>query len=738
MKKNWIPIVFILVLVGAFLLVTKPYLPPKKASLTVSGQVGTTAAVSTNVDIDETTYRTTAENGRLRLAVDDIGQFIVTDMRNGHQWRSNPTAEAMKKEGVKGLWRQHLLSPFIVETVERGKSKPEQSNWLASGTKTSVETIPDGVKVKHNLTKLGIKLTYSLTLHEDYLAFNMEQDGIEESGNRALVMLRMFPFLGALQEDSGRGGLFVPEGMGALIPIDGKPKLPYAYSSRIYGSDISVVSQTQNPVMSNSPMPVFGLIDGDHSYMGVIEAGDSLAKITAYPSGLITSFNWVAADFILRENFYTKTSNFNQGFFQYEASLRREPIHMRYYFQQGDNAGYVGMAQDYRAYLMETQGARRIDPISQMPLDLTLYGGATKKGFFGDKTVVSTSFKAAKEIVDELANSGVPSLKVTYQGWSNGGVGGVLPMKEPSEALGGKEDLRELAKHISKIGGKLYVSANWYAIRSSSSFLPSRDGLRDLSGNTIERNDEGKKMYYYPPRRVEATWLDMEKQLKEVGVSGVDLEGMGSYLYSGYDGKKLISRHEAEQAYLSVMDGIQDEFSGVSTVFGNAYVIGHVDHIRNFPLSPSYDLIATESVPFYPIAIHGLATYTGIPQNLENESVKGALQTIEYGAMPTFTVTQKDPIVLKDTPGISLFSSRFAEWKASILENYARTSEWTASTAHRFIVGHRRIAKDVYQTEYEGGLSVVVNYGVVEYVDGALRVPAADFTLIGKGVKGNE
>ncbi|MCQ6563538.1 DUF5696 domain-containing protein [Paenibacillus mendelii] len=737
MKKEWLPVAFVLVLVAAFLLVTRPYLPPDKTGLAAGGKKAAAAASPTRSENGERPYQLAAENERLRLEVNEIGQFMVTDLRNGHQWRSNPAASAMEQESVQGLWRQHLLSPFIIETVERGKAKPEQSNWLASGTETSVQAIPGGVRVKHDLAREGIRLTYSLLLHEEYVAFSMDENAIEEYGSRALVMLRMFPFLGAMQDGSSRGGLFVPEGMGAVIPIDGKPKLPYAYSGRVYGSDISVVSEKEKPAVSNSPMPVFGVIGGNNSYLGVVEKGDFLTQITAYPSGLITSFNWVAADFILRETYFTKTSSFGQGFYQYEEKLRREPIEMRYYFQQGEEAGYVGMAQDYRAYLIEEQGAQRIPPVKQMPLDLVLYGGAEKEGFFGDTTVTATSFQAAKQIVSELGDAGISALRVTYEGWSEGGEGGPLPTKKASDALGGSGGLRHLAEHLQETGGELYVNALWHAIRSSRGFLASRDGLRDLSGNTIVSGLEGAKTYYYPPRRVEEIGQEMASYLQELGVSGVAFDGIGASLFTGYEGDTLVTRQAAAQSYLAALDGIRAKLGGASAAFGNAYTIGHVDHIREFPLGASYDLIATKSVPFYPIAVHGLATYTAIPQNLQNEAERGFLQSIEFGAMPTFTLTHEDPIILKDTLGVALFSSRFSEWKSSLLANYTKTAEWTAATAHRFIVGHSRIGEDVYRTDYEGGLSVIVNYGSKVYAAEGLRVPAGDFVTIGKAVGEN-
>lgn len=50
--------------------------------------------------------------------------------------------------------------------------------------------------------------------------------------------------------------------------------------------------------------------------------------------------------------------------------------------------------------------------------------------------------------------------------------------------------------------------------------------------------------------------------------------------------------------------------------------------------------------------------------------------------------------------------------------------------ANQFIVGHTRLAEGVYQTTYEDGTRVVVNYSTQPYTAGPVSVPAQGFMVV--------
>lgn len=52
-------------------------------------------------------------------------------------------------------------------------------------------------------------------------------------------------------------------------------------------------------------MPVFGVVHGDNNaFIASIESGDPYSEILAYPAGVTTTYNWVAAKFNYRYTYF--------------------------------------------------------------------------------------------------------------------------------------------------------------------------------------------------------------------------------------------------------------------------------------------------------------------------------------------------------------------------------------------------------------------------------------------------
>jgi hypothetical protein len=76
-----------------------------------------------------------------------------------------------------------------------------------------------------------------------------------------------------------------------------------------------------------------------------------------------------------------------------------------------------------------------------------------------------------------------------------------------------------------------------------------------------------------------------------------------------------------------------------------------------------------------------------------------------------------------------VYSSEFDFWRSEVIRQYG-AMEKLAPLTNQFITGHARLAEGVYQTTYEDGSRVIVNYNLQDYMAENLNVPAQDFVVV--------
>lgn len=693
----------------------------------------------------EKPYRSVAESAELELLINDQGRVMVRDKRNNHVWRSTPDAASLQSETVKGHWRRNIESTFHLDYVDitKGETKLKLSNDQELKPKTTITPIDQGVEILHELESIESSIKFIIVLNGDHLDVKVPADGITEGENIRFINLYILPFLGAMQSTNHDGFMFVPDGMGAVIPFERNKSYPFGYTADVYGLDSGISRQSYRFFRNDSNLPVYGISSNQNAVFGVATDGDTNMKIHAYPSGLYTTYNWVAPQFILRNEYFRRTSSFGAGFNTYEAELSVQERAMRFYFLQGseEKVNYVGMADAYRRYLIEKWGMDRIQPRSDhLPLDLYLFGADREPSIFGSSLVKTTTFDEARDIVSQLHTAGINEMDVTFMGWSNGGYMRNLPKRFPVEkALGGESGLSRLAEDIKRIGGKFYLDDNYVEAYSGTGFRARAHALRDSNERVIEERVfsrgfsfvRAKKQYWVQPGRSLEQLNDNLDRYKKMEVDGISHDVIGERLFSDGNPTKSLTRRETSEIYQEMLRRTKEELGGTRITFGNAYLLGQTDHISYIPLTSSYDLLARESVPFFPISIHGLISYSAQPGNLRDENRLGLLKSVEYGALPAYLLTYEDSDLLKDSYTRWIYSGTFANWQNTIVEEYQRMDAALADVQDSFIVNHRNIARGVYETTYENGKQIVVNYNDTPYSGPGIEVDAHDFAVIG-------
>lgn len=655
-------------------------------------------------------YQAVLDNGRYRLWLEPTTSRIeVEELASGKRWRSNPSESDLIGEKVKGILLTNLQSPFYFEFTKVGKTQRDITNTMDAGPTIDYAVKGGTLQATYTFDKFGIKLSLQYTLTEHGLVAAIPSEGIVEAGDRRMLSLNLLPFFGAAPEDAKDGYQFVPDGPGGLIYFDRERTIggDKNYIQPVYGMEISnyIFSEAQREPIG---YPVFGMKEGGQAFAAIIAQGEMTALIKAQPAGGVSSFHSSNAEFVYRQEYSKRLSRLSAPVTLIQEERIKQDRVVEYRLLTGQNADYVGMANAYRDYLTETnQLTKRLDPVGDIPLELTLLGGNARKTTLSTDYIPTTTFEQANEIVTRLVEDGVGQLRVTYDGWRSNGELNTGERFAVEKKLGGADGLERLAGQLKMLGVDTFrLDANllWTA-NSRTGELARSGGVRGIDGSVY--NDSGSFML--TPLQGVPLAVQWWEAMRKLGVTGVSFSRFGQTVYRDYNEDKPLEREDTAGLYGGLFRKLGGDQANVAAQRANAYALAGVDYIGSLTLDSNHDFIVDETVPFFPMVIHGYVTYSGRPGNLRDLYKEEQLKAVEYGAIPSFLITYDSPRLLKDTWTEGLYSSEFKMWEQRIKEEVALFQQ-LAPVLHQQMVGHKRVRDDVYATTYEDGTVVEVDY----------------------------
>ncbi|WP_145138278.1 DUF5696 domain-containing protein [Paenibacillus sp. Y412MC10] len=662
-------------------------------------------------------YALALENEHYALYVrPDNTQIAVLDKASGYRWTSNPTKEELAGETVKGQLLANLQSPFLLTHVRTQGADQTVRETLSNQTASMQIAMirkPEGLQIEYSFPakQLGFVMQYELT--DSGLEVKVPAAGIREEGASALFSLDVLPYFGAAPAKEN-GYVFVPDGPGGLIRFDQEhASLTRGYSHQVYGSE---VTNEENGTRTGErrediAYPVFGLKKGDHAFLAVMTKGEDSANVSAMAPGLKSSFYQVFSSQIYREEYLYRMSRLAAPSKAVQKERLNRDREVEYRFLNGADADYVGMAGAYRSYLQETgRLTEALKPVEHVPLYLKIMGGNYEKAFGRIRYVAATTFEQAGEIVSTLQSKGVASLRTIFYGWQNEGDYNMEKRFPIDPALGGEAAAKTFISGMKERGVPVSFSEDFLWVDSHSSFSGKTDAIRGIDGTAYV--DDG--WYIAKPAYTAVTAADTVDRLKKLGVDGIHFSGIGEMLLNDYEPSGIQTREYAKTVYDGLLKYTREALGSASVNQGDAYALGQTDYIDGLPSESSYDFMIDETVPFYPIVLHGFVPYTFGDGNLRDDEDAEFLRAIEYGALPSFFVTYDDSRKLKDTPSNFLYSSRFDKWERRIEEEYAKFDSLSQLYAMK-IIGHEKLSGQKYATTYEDGTRVIVDYGVKDF-----------------------
>lgn len=686
-------------------------------------------------------------------------EFVRSQFENMYQYIDADKLDSENKKAFLEKYPKLSESPLYIlrERITDSQDKmKELSKLLASNGYTEKMYNEDkkyftDTENKESVKTPQFRVAVEYTLEDETLKVTVPYEEIQMNSEFPIAELELLKYFGSPQrEDSGY--FLLPDGSGSLMNFyNGRGDLQ-GYSVDIYGTDYSAADSENVYQCEQAYMPVFGIKNGNNAMFSVIEKGDAIASVNAYP-GNEQLKAYASPAFKIRSYYksYMGNSNTSSNYFVSIQNQRyQDDIVVRYAFLSGDKAGYSGMAEWYRNYLF---GKTKTVQSNSVGVVVECIGQIDKTvkalGFSYNKEIPLTTFNQVKDISSELKNMGIENLSVKLSGWFGGAYRNRYAGKlSINNKLGSRKDFTEISKYLTDNNIGFYPDADLQYTHKTSlfdGFSVSRDSATLVSkskGYKIDYNpatflrdpDFKTPAYINNPTAIRNAFDAFFKDYKDYSVGAVSLRNIGRNLDGDYDDDNGTDRQKAADMILESLSEVDGDYS-IMTNGANAYTLRYVDYCCDVPLKSNRRDNTDESVPFLQMVLSGNRSYSGPAINLSGDPQSVLLDMAAVAADAYYIVTAQNSEEVRDSDYSFLFSSSFDYIKddmKELLDKYCKDMEGIAG---KQITDYQKLADNVYRTVFEDGSSVSVNYDVDDISVDNVTYKARSYCVDKKEVK---
>lgn len=671
-------------------------------------------------------------------------QILIKNKKTNYIFSSQPSEQQLKGEQLNQEWQNAIKSPFIIQYFN-DEGTLNVSNVLSeNGYVKQFRKINNGFQAEILLKNLKISIKYSITIKDSQLVLSINHNDIKELGSIKISTIQPYPFLGATKKAMIPGYIFIPDGSGALIRFQNfHPNYDEPYVGDVYSTDKAITSYFMSFGEEMIHVPVFGMVHGikQNAFLAIIDQGKYNAQIVAYPSGVNTNFYWVSPRFIIRYGYFQPTSKNMGGVNTYQKEKNTEDIKINYYFLSNADADYVGMAKQYRNYLIEKKILKKNSSFNN-DLKIELLMADSEPGLLGDKVVTMTTFKQAENILRILKSNKINNFQVVLKGWNKLGLHGKWPNKFPYEkSLGTKEDLNSLLNYSKKENIPLFFYDNYtLAYDGSLSFSLRNDTVRKITNEIlqlplflVEQTEifgESKDIYYISPKKA----LDLAKRdskwFNDYKIQNLAIDRLGYELFSDYNKKYNTKRKDAVSIYRNLIDYYRSKNINIALYKPFDYLFDKIDVFYDMPIHSSQYTYSTDTVPFLEIVLHGFVNYYAKYSNFFENPQEELLRLIDYGCYPSFIVTNEQSWKLKYSPSNNIYTSYYKDWLDDIIYQYSFVKKALENVKQATIEDRKVIDVGIVEIRYSNNYKIYINYTSKQYNYKNITIKPKNFVVV--------
>lgn len=663
-------------------------------------------------DVNMMDYTPVLENEQLILYVHrETFAIRVLNKETGFIWTTDPFLHQYDDFNL--VWLNRMQSPFYFTFLnDKGVSITRSlvdEPLMFRRLEYTVDETQQQVRFTVDLRETKIRLQYSIALRDNQIQFHFTTSNVEEYGHNRLLSITFFPFLGAVKRDEIPGYLFIPSGSGALVRYTHHANIRFPYRVRFYAQDQYYSANTLDLTLN---YPVYGFVHGiDQNALFLnIHSGAEYAEFTYLPPDYRTEYHMYYVTYYLREQYMKVIPGSDKSLPVIEDQIKDYDIDVNLTVLSNEEANYVGMANEYKDFLIK-HGYLKAYPFNdQIELHLDVFGSDYEQGLFFKKHYEMTTTDQLLKINEILQNRGITDIFYTLRGFNRGGyVEASYRNYRFNKKLGDPEDLKNL---------NVRYYYNPTTMHSSKS-RPPRGTMKRINGQIAYepiRNGEYYR-FYVDIDQIIKEYPKAKKTIADYG--GMALDGLSYLFYSNENHK----RHEMYEIYHQLIG------EPIPMYRPNFVMLPYTNKYLMMPLQHERLQFITDSVPFLPIVLSGYVPYYSSFINFSANMQMDVLRLIDYGANPAFLITYEPSHLLSKTFSNEFYASYFGNLEDFIVENYHYVNEALQFVRGEAIIGREVVQEGVVVVSYRNGVEIIINYTTQDVTYKGITVKALDYAV---------
>ena len=617
----------------------------------------------------------------------------------------------------------------------------------------------DHYQLEIDFKKLDIEVIVHIYLDNEGVRYEVKDTEITGDGTDVLAAVIVSPFLGAsggayevfdmaeldyadqeLFKPRTPGYSFVPDGSGTLIRFNDNDVKLEPYKGQIYGIDEATeelhYDNLQNFVAFKEPsMPVFGITHGfeQAAFVAYATVGEEYMEIIAMPDENLTYYNFTYPRFEYNKQYLQVYNKSGWGYLTLYEERNHFDIEMRYDFLSGTDADYVGMAKQYREYLLDNDLLTLIDPdYDEIPLRLDFFMSDVEEGVTGYNNMVTTTPSGVDRILAQVKELGINNINSGLLGWNDGGVTKGSPNKTKfTGEIGRKGEFEDLIAKYQAEGIDISFSDDYYLINEEMMSLRNNAAQHTNTWYAVlgTYHDPISEFFYARPVRSIEWMLEQAKDFNKLGVSSYSISGISNNLISDYTDDT--SRTEAKQI---IMDGYAalDQDMLVNNYQPNSYLWQFTDRYLGSDVYGTQYLIETDTVPFLQIVLQGTMELYGPYSNFSFYTDSDVLRMIDYNIYPSFVLTEEPAYLLMDTNSKNFYSTEYSLYSELIDSIYQRVNNALSPVIGAAWENRTVLENGVIKNTYSNGVDIIINYTEDSVTYDGVTVGPESYEVVGE------
>lgn len=510
------------------------------------------------------------------------------------------------------------------------------------------------------------------------------------------------------------------------IPVFGLTET-YTITTVIPGNERGTIGGETAPTVNKEKQ-------GQRGFIAIIEEGDSFASVRANlkqagwagASGTIV-YNTVFSLFTVKSNdsvnvgssigggssSMTTTDDTKYiGNYSVRYIMLSDPETAAASNYESYDPTYIGMAEAYRNYLIANgtlDELQKNETESTLPLYIHAYGALNGQGTFLSIPITVekplTTFADVITMSEELKAQNITNVNYILEGFANGN------MSKPyypsyvkwGKTVGGEKGLEELLIYANDNGIGVYPEFDFstaYWVKAFSGFSYRKHAARAMSGRYTTKRDYD---YVYQVIRKfgkgnvvsSGAYLTLfekfAKDYDKYSVGGISVLSLGSDLNSDFNEDYPITREDSKVNTKELLAKISEKYGNVVVEGGNAYTWAYATDIVNVSLANSRYQLASSTIPFVGMVLHGYKNFTGGVINTSGDIQYEILKSLENGAALYFLLSYGNSNEFKNAFEMGLnenYSVNYQTWRDDMVKYYHQLNGAIGSLQTATITNH--------------------------------------------------